>query len=285
MRRLDIGVLSYNKPDLLEMTLQSIEATAKTDYRIIIVDNASTDPKIGEVLSKWESKERVKIIRFKKNIDYAGGVNEIIKQATTEFVAYSDNDVKVHTVGWDETMCRIMDMFHEVGMVFPGGPYHINRGGYREIMWGIGCFWVFNKLAAFSSVGEFDTNIWHQNEADFCLRLRMSGWKCAMPNEGILIDHKCQATNDPESLSRIRKGVEHFVTKWNKYFNGQTQHYHSINVTRWEDWPPNALYMEEYYKEKFPKLNDNPEVVTVDGRDYDLIKVLRLKGYYRGRII
>ena len=61
--------------------------------------------------------------------------------------------------------------------------------------------------------------------------------------------------------------------------------YHSPNVTRWEDWPPNALYLEEWWKTRLPGLNDHPESVTVDNRQYDLIKVPRFKGFYTGRVI
>ena len=34
-----------------------------------------------------------------------------------------------------------------------------------------------------------------------------------------------------------------------------------------------------------PGLNDNPEVVVIEGRSYDLIKVPRFKDFYRSRII
>jgi hypothetical protein len=43
--------------------------------------------------------------------------------------------------------------------------------------------------------------------------------------------------------------------------------------------------MEQYFQEKLPGLNDNPETVFVEGIEYDLIKVPRLKGFYRGRVI
>jgi hypothetical protein len=34
-----------------------------------------------------------------------------------------------------------------------------------------------------------------------------------------------------------------------------------------------------------PDLNANPEVVVLEGREYDLIKVPRYKDFYKGRII
>ena len=135
-------------------------------------------------------------------------------------------------------------------------------------------------------VGYFDNEIGHQNECDYCMRVRMAGWKCAAATE-VVVSHDASQTNEqsPESIERISKGVVEFVNKWNRYFNGANYNYHSANVTRWEDWPPNALYLEEYWKLRIGGLNDNPEVMLLDGREYDLIKVPRYKGFYRGRII
>jgi hypothetical protein len=130
----------------------------------------------------------------------------------------------------------------------------------------------------------FDTGIGHQNEADACQRVRMAGYKCAAIPQ-VQVHHDATATNDPASMERINRGVVEWVTKWNHYFNGKNFNYHSPNVTRFEDWPCNALYLEEYFKAKLPVLNDNPEVVTIDGRAYDLIKVPRYSGFYRSRII
>jgi hypothetical protein len=112
----------------------------------------------------------------------------------------------------------------------------------------------------------------------------MAGWKCAAAPE-VMVAHNATATNDPESIERINRGVVNFVNKWCSYFGGKNLSYQSPNVLRWEDWPPNALYLEEYWKQRLPQLNTNPETITLDGREYDLIKVPRFKGFYRGRII
>ena len=112
----------------------------------------------------------------------------------------------------------------------------------------------------------------------------MAGYKCAALRQ-VQVGHDATATNNPASIERINRGVVRWVDKHNRYFNGKNFHYHSPNVTRFEDWPPNALYLEEYFKAKLPGLNDAPEVVNIDGREYDLIRVPRFKEFYRGRII
>lgn len=286
MRRLDIGVASYKNPDALEVTLRSIEQQSTTDWICYIVHNPSDgDERTREVIQVAVARNsRFVPIWCVQNKGYSGAVNVLLSTAKTEYIAYLDNDVEILTKGWDERLCNVLDIYHEIGLVFPnGGCYPIQRNGYQEVMWGVGYAWVINRLAM-SDTGLMDETIGHQEEADYCMRLRMKGWKCAALSD-VLVKHNATATNSPESVERINRGVVRFVDKWNNYFNGKNFNYHSTNVTRWEDWPPNALYLEEYWKPMLPDLNNNPEVVTLVGREYDLIRVPRFKDFYRGRIV
>lgn len=287
MRKLTIGVASYRNPDKLRRALASVERMSRTDWECVIVHNHTEDEAgYGALdLAKGAAKQ---IPRFRAieqpNSGYAGAINTVLNVASSEYIAYLDNDAEILTPGWDETLCGYLDRFHEIGIVFPnGGAYPIRRGAYVEVMWATGFCWVLNRLCM-ADVGKFDADLGHQEEADYCQRVRMAGWKCAAV-EQINVRHHATATNDPAQIERINRGVRAWVDKWNLAFNGKNFNYHSPNVTRFEDWPPNALYLEEYWKLKLPDLNKSPEVVTLDGRQYDLIRVPRLKDFYRGRII
>ncbi len=273
-------------PSKLITAVQSIQQHSITDWRLFVIHNPSPgDEATRDALGNLAAEDkRIEPVWQDVNVGYAGAVNLLFAAGVTEYLVWLDNDARVLTAGWDETLCSFLDRFHEIGMIFPnGGAYPIPRGNYLEVMWGVGFCWVLNRLAM-SDTGSFDIALGHQEEADYCLRVRMQGWKCAaVPEVGIA--HDATATNDPASIERINRGVMAWVDKWNRYFNGKLFTYHSTNVTRWEDWPPNALYLEEYWKAKLPGLNDSPEVVSIDGREYDLIKVPRYKDFYRGRII
>jgi len=287
VRRLDIGIASYGNALKLHRTIQSIAANCATDYRVFVIHNpgASDDAQAKEILcAAVDRNPRIIPIWMDTNVGYAGAVQKLFELAETEYIAYCDNDIQVQTPGWDETLCRVLDQFHEVGMVFPGGgPYPIQRPAYTEVMWGVGFCWVISRMAQ-RDAGPFDTELGHQEEADYCLRVRMAGYKCAAIPK-VSVRHDATATSNPAALERINRGVVRFVDKWNRYFNGKNFNYHSVNVTRWEDWPPNALYLEEFWRSALPTVNADPEVVQLDGREYDLIRVPRLKGFYRGRII
>lgn len=296
MRRLDIGIASYKNAEKLRATVRSIQEKSQTNWRCFIINNPSDDKFVNEVLRSAEKDPRVLIVDMPRNVGYAGAINELFRLSDTEYVAYCDNDISIQTTGWDEKLCKTLDMFHEIGLIFPnGGAYQMDRGQYHEVMWGVGFCWIMNRLAARDArmpyrrgdemlMGPMDEHLGHQEEADLCLRVRMAGWKCAaLPT--VTVAHDAVATNDPLAVERINGGVVNFVNKWCRYFGGTNLNYHSPNVLRWEDWPPNALYLEEYWRSKLPGLNSMPEVRTIDGRDYDMIRVPRFKGFYRGRIV
>ena len=285
-RRLDIGIVSYKAAEKLRTAVSTVAAHCVTDWRLFIIHNPSEGDQatVDYIHEAAKSEPRIVPVFLPENVGYAGGVAKLMEIAETEYVAYCDNDVRIMTRGWDETLCGYLDRFHEIGMIFPnGGPYEINRGPYTEVLWGVGYCWVLSRLAM-KDTGPFDTTLGHQEEADYCQRVRMAGYKCAAVSK-VQVMHDATASNDPAANERISRGVVNWVNKWNRYFNGRNFHYHSPNVTRFEDWPPNALYLEEYWRLKLPGLNAAPEKVELDGRMYDLIRVPRYEGFYQDRII
>jgi GT2 family glycosyltransferase len=284
-RRLDIGIASYGSTDKLLKTISTLRGMAQTDWRCLVIDNPGPDARTRDVISELASSDpRIVPVFLDANVGYAGAVSKLMELAETEYIAYCDNDVVLRTAGWDEIMCSYLDRFHEIGIVFPnGGAAPIMRGAYREILWAAGFCWVLSRMCM-SEVGKFDTSLGHQEEADYCLRIRMAGWRCAAAPE-VEVDHDATASNDPRSIERINRGVINFVNKWCRYFGGKNLDYYSPNVLRFEDWPPNTLYLEDYWRERFPELNAAPEVVRDGSLDYDLIRVPRRAGYYRGRVI
>jgi GT2 family glycosyltransferase len=299
MRSLDLGIAAYGNPSALERAVTSVRERSTTAWRLLIVCNRHPDDARAratfDVASRLAEGDPERI--FTKvpsphlstdglgiNVGYPGAVNEILHWAQTEYVAYLDHDVTLHTAGWDETMTSVLDRFHEIGMLFPGwGPYPIDRGPYVEILWGVGCCWMIPRRIL-RDIGLFDRDLGHHEEVDFATRVRLYGLKIAAAKD-VSIHHAAEASSDPAAQERIAKGVEKWVNKWCLYFAGRGVTYHSPNVIRHEDWQVNALYLEEFWKQQLPNLNAAPETVVVGGTEYDLIKVPRLKGFYRHRVI
>lgn len=293
MRRLDIGVASYGNPDGLSKLYQSVGRHSRTDWRLRVIVNPHPDKEQREAVNSicnaiggrpfptgvgW-----AEIYWQKENIGYVGAVNKILELAETEYVAYLDHDVEILTDGWDELMAHALDRFHEIGMIFPSGARTVPRAQYDEILWGVGCCWMIPARVA-RLVGGFDSSLGHHEEVDYQTRVRLEGLKIAAAR-GVGIAHAARASSDPAAQDRIGAGVVRWMNKWTAYFGGKGLNYHSPNVLRHDDWPTSALHLEKYFRFHLPGLNTEPEVVTIEGVEYDLIKVPRPKGFYRGRVI
>jgi GT2 family glycosyltransferase len=284
-RHLDIGIASYGSSEKLLRTVRSIQQFSHTDYRLFIIDNPGIDPRTRPMIEDLaKAHKQIVPVYMDSNEGYAGAVNRLLDMSETEYILYCDNDVLIHTDGWDEKLCKCLDMAHEIGIVFPNvGVAPIPRASYSEVLWCPGYTWCLNRLC-FSEVGHFDQTLGHQEEADYALRVRMAGWKCASL-ASVRVGHDAVASTDPANILRINRGIVNWVNKWCLYFYGKNMNYHSPNVVRWDEWPPNQWYMEEYWLKRFPDLNKTPETVTDGATTYDLMRLPRLQNYYRGRII
>lgn len=290
---LDIGIASYENPGELIKTIEALRQRTSGDWRCLVVDNNSQDPSVKVMLDNVAKEDsRFTINYLDTNVGYSGAMNIFFDWAESEYITYCDNDAKILTSRWNEVFIETLDAHKEISMIFPvghgtGTAYPIKRDGWTEVLWGIGCFWMLRRSEQ-QRVGYFDTSLGHQDEVDFQTRLRMAGGKMAV-NNNVKIHHNATATRTPEAQERINNGIINWVNKWCKIFTGDLVNYYSDNVLRYEDWPPNALYLEEFYKQFIPNINDNPEQVIIEGREYDLNKVPRAAygggTMYRGRII
>ena len=164
-RRLDIGIASYGNPQRLGATLQSIADFSTTDYRVLVYHNpgGQGDDQARAIIQRHAAaNRRVVPIWLDSNVGYAGAVKRLMAEAETEYIAYCDNDIQIHSPGWDEHLCGYLDRFHEIGIIFPGGgAYQIKRAAYTAVMWGVGFCWVLSRMAM-TDAGPFDDAIGHQ---------------------------------------------------------------------------------------------------------------------------
>ncbi len=90
-RDIELIVISYNS---CQMTLDCIESVINTteglDVGITVVDNASTDDTIVEVIKRFP---KVKIVSNESNLGYAAAVNAGAKANNSEYLIISNNDV------------------------------------------------------------------------------------------------------------------------------------------------------------------------------------------------
>lgn len=112
--KISIIILSYNHPDLLKKTLDSvINRSFYPNLEIIVVDNAS-NKETTDLLKKYKN---IKLILNKENYGFAKGNNIGLKASTGDYLILLNNDVIV-TPGWISRL-----LFHvqkpKIGLVGP----------------------------------------------------------------------------------------------------------------------------------------------------------------------
>lgn len=120
--RLSVIILSYNTQDLVVGCLESFYQNLPKDIEVILVDNNSADNTVKVVSKQFP---RVKIIANKKNLGFAKGNNQGIKQARGKHVLLLNSDTLVEARVFDD-LISFAETKPEAGII---SPQLLNRDG------------------------------------------------------------------------------------------------------------------------------------------------------------
>lgn len=206
-----VALLTYNNRDLLEQFLPGIIATtpANGDYRIFVIDNASTDD-----TQAWLTRfgDAISIIRIAKNRGFTNGYKEGLARISADIYCLISSDVEV-SPRWLEPVITLFDKHSDIAVVQPkirswhrkdefeyagaaggfidhqGYPFCRGRifytiekdqGQYEdtmEIFWASGaCFFI--RAPLYHESGGLDDDFYaHMEEIDLCWRLKNRGFR------------------------------------------------------------------------------------------------------------
>jgi len=180
MKKIAIIVLNWKQPKL---TLETITSLLKIkqisfEYKIILVDNGSSDDSLKIFNQEYKNNNSVKILETKDNLGYAGGNNFGIDYALKnnfDFIILLNNDVLVDPNFVDELL-KEANNYDIVGPKIyfaPGYEYHKDRYQKKDlgkVIWSMGGQMDWNNIYG-SNIdidkvdhGQFKKNI---NNVDF----------------------------------------------------------------------------------------------------------------------
>ena len=93
---LGIAIINYNQPQKTIDCVNSIFKTVKSDYKIYLLDNNSTDNSYEILYSEYKNQSRVDFFKSDINTGYANGNNLCIEKAKKdgcEYILISNNDI------------------------------------------------------------------------------------------------------------------------------------------------------------------------------------------------
>ncbi|MBN3525574.1 glycosyltransferase family 2 protein [Paenibacillus apiarius] len=110
-----IIIPTYNKAELLEQCIASIQKHTKVPYEIIVVDNASTDS-TPQYLYRHTGQIRFHIHEI--NRGFSGAINTGLMMAKGRTICLLNNDILV-TPNWLSNLLNCLDSDTSIGMVGP----------------------------------------------------------------------------------------------------------------------------------------------------------------------
>lgn len=220
--------------EIIHACLQSLQATDYPNKEVIIVDNASTD---GSLVNIIEDYPDVRIIRNEKNLGYAGGCNSGLEKSSGQYVLFLNDDTTFEP-DWLSYLTDACEYDPEIAAAQPkilahahpdrfdyagaagglldifGYPFARGRiffstekdeGQYDDggdIFWASGTA-MFVRRTVLEEVGAFDPDFFaHMEEIDLCWRIHLRGYRIvAVP--GAVVYHRAGSTLRPDSPMKL----------------------------------------------------------------------------------
>jgi GT2 family glycosyltransferase len=236
--RVTVVIPNRNGMAHLEECFATLSEQTFKDFRVVVVDNASSDESL-----EWirQHQPQVTVVAREKDGGVSSSLNEGIRRADTEYVALLNNDVHVEPQ-WLETLVVELDarrdydfaaslviMYFERSKVNAAGDLYdvaylrgYNRGfGERvegflkpcRVLGATGAA-VLYRCGFFDDVGLYDEDFYMQHEdTDINLRALIAGKKCVFV-PGSRVFHKIRATGSdyrPGVLLQLQYRNEGFV--------------------------------------------------------------------------
>jgi len=239
VRKIYIIIPKFNEEKEIKdclASLQLIKMPKGWEAKIIIVDNSKTKN------LKLKSKNynlNLKIIKNKKNLGFAGGVNVGIKEALkdgTEAVLLLNQDTVVEKDFLSPLLENPADIAGPVIKFQRKGKWFYDLGG-RVNWWGNkhieNCELRINELTnweldyvsgcgmmicqnVFEKIGLFDERYFlYFEDADFCLRAKKAGFKIAIEPKSIIIHHLREGRKKPlwQRWQLVKSNLI-FINRW-----------------------------------------------------------------------
>lgn len=114
--RASVVVPTYERPEKLDVALESLLDQTADDYEVVVVDDGSDSREQQTVLDRFENRERVEILR-QANAGPAAARNRGWREASGDVVLFTDDDC----IAPDDWVDSLVAGFEE-GVAAVGGP-------------------------------------------------------------------------------------------------------------------------------------------------------------------
>lgn len=202
MSSVSIIIVTYNSSRWIPQLVQSIKLQTHVPQQLIVVDNASTDTTIKDILNFTAHAE---LIQNQQNVWFSRGVNQALAQAKGEFVLFLNPDAllapqaisilveaintKLHIGAVSGKVMRREKILDGFGIAATRARQFYNRGEGEEDhgqfdqqkTFGVSGGFALFRMSALRSIafkGEIldEDFVAYKDDVDLSYRLRLAGW-------------------------------------------------------------------------------------------------------------
>lgn len=207
----------FNALDAVDACLASLDRTLPVGARLLVVDDASTDPRIADLLARWQRSTpcAATVQTREHNLGFIGNVNRAFSETGDDDVVLLNSDT-ITTGGWLQRIAMCADSDPRIATITPWSnnaeicsfpelcennpvpdePYRValaaasaGAPAYPELPTGVG-FCLYVRRAALQAIGDFDATMFgrgYGEENDFCLRAAGLGWRNVLCDDAYVV--------------------------------------------------------------------------------------------------
>lgn len=137
MEKISIGIPTFNRPDYLRQTIDSLLKQSYANLEIIVSDNASTDSEVQKVIHEFVKRDdRVKGFFQKKNIGMVPNYEFVLSKASSDYFMWKADDDIIEDVNFIDKLHKKLKE-SDCDFVFPEGYYLLSDGKKKSILNGV----------------------------------------------------------------------------------------------------------------------------------------------------
>ncbi|MFO1316083.1 MAG: glycosyltransferase [Burkholderiales bacterium] len=214
---IDVVVPVYNAPDDVRLCLDAVLAHLRPDVRVVLIDDASPDPRIAAYFAEVErlAHPQVVLLRNERNLGFTGTANRGMQLSRADVVLLNSDTIV--TAGWLDAIMHCAATDPRTGTITPfsnnaeicsfprfcednpwpagADPEPVRAAlaetavpTYPDLPTGVG-FCMYVRRALLDEVGGFDPvfGLGYGEENDLCLKAARAGWRNVLADNAFVV--------------------------------------------------------------------------------------------------
>ena len=215
---IDVVIPVYNAPDDVRACVESVLAHLRPDVRVVLIDDASPDPRIAPLFSELAQRRhpQVLLLRNDENLGFTGTANRGMQLSRADVLLLNSDTIV--SAGWLDAIMHCAATDPRIGTITPfsnnaeilsfprfcennpwppgADPAPVNASiaaaavpAYPDLPTGVG-FCMYVRRALLDDVGCFDAEAFgagYGEENDLCLRAARAGWRNVLADNAFVV--------------------------------------------------------------------------------------------------